>query len=98
MINRYSRILWIIIGMFIFPNMIFAIDYTEQDKLVREKVWGWDLPQFKNYTVPEKYKNESAVIIARHKLVEVKRQKISQVLCRAAALVQVYTTQIQNDL
>ena len=61
--------------MFIFPNMTFAIDYTEQDKLVREKVWGWDLPQFKNYTVPEKYKNESAVIIARHKLVEVKRQK-----------------------
>jgi len=75
MMKRYSRILWLVLAICIFPNMLHAIDYTEHDQKVREEIWGWNLPRFKSYTVPEKYKNESAVIIARHKLVEVKRQK-----------------------
>lgn len=73
--NKNTRVLWMIMAMLVFSDMLFAIDYTEQEMRVREEVWGWNLPQFKNYTVPDKYKKESAVIIARHKLVEVKRQK-----------------------
>lgn len=52
--------------MTVFSQNIFADDYTEHAKKAREAVWAWDRPEFKNYNVPEKYKNESAVIIAWH--------------------------------
>ncbi len=43
-----------------------ANDYQAHAKEVRETVWNWDKPEFKTYEVPEKYKNESAVILAHH--------------------------------
>jgi len=72
--KQFSSILWLILALFIFPDMLHAADDTEHDKQVRAEVWGWDLPQFRNYAVPDKYRNESAVIIARYKQVEAKRQ------------------------
>lgn len=73
MTKKAFNILWLILAMTIFPDMLHADD-TEHDKQVNAEVWGWNLPQFSNYSVPEKYRNESAVIIARYRKVEAKRQ------------------------
>lgn len=45
---------------------IRADDYKQYSKQLREEIWGWQKPEFHNYTVPEKYKNESGVILALH--------------------------------
>lgn len=41
---------------------------------VRNEVWSLNLPDFKNMTVPEKYRNEPAVILAVHSRLEVTRK------------------------
>ncbi|MCS2442847.1 hypothetical protein NXX09_22525 [Bacteroides uniformis] len=41
---------------------------------VRNEVWSLNLPDFKNMTVPEKYRNEPAVILAAHSRPEVTRK------------------------
>ena len=41
---------------------------------VRNEVWSLNLPDFKNMTVPEKYRNEPAVILAAHSRLEVTRK------------------------
>lgn len=50
----------------IYCQIVYADDYKEYAKQIREDVWLWDKPEFKNYTVSEKYKDESAVILAHH--------------------------------
>lgn len=65
----HSRLFLLILGMMIFPDALHADD-KDREKAVRQEVWAWDLPQFKEYSVPDKYKNESAVVIARHEQVE----------------------------
>ncbi len=60
---------------FICTQHIMAQKYDEYAKEVRSEVWGWNRPEFKNYSVPDKYKNESAVLIAIHEQIEAKRQK-----------------------
>lgn len=52
--------------LFVAQNLL-AEQYDDYAKKVREEVWAWNLPQFKTYTVPDEYKNESAVILAMHK-------------------------------
>lgn len=47
-------------------QQLAAQDYDEYAQKVREEVWAWDLPEFKNYNIPDEYKNESAVILAKH--------------------------------
>ena len=42
----------------------FADDYKEYAKQVRENIWNWEDSAFKNYTVPDEYAHESAVILA----------------------------------
>ena len=37
----------------------------------RKEVWALELPEFANTAVPEKYKDESAVILAAHSRLEV---------------------------
>ncbi|MDL2299721.1 DUF3857 domain-containing protein [Bacteroides sp. OttesenSCG-928-E20] len=49
---------------------LYANDYKEHAKTVRDAVWNWDIDAFKNYTVPEEYTNESAVILAHHQQIE----------------------------
>lgn len=41
---------------------------------VRNEVWSLNLPDFKNMTEPEKYRNEPAVILAAHSRLEVTRK------------------------
>lgn len=49
---------------------IFADNYTEDAKKIRNMVWNWDIDAFKNYSVPEQYTGESAVVLARHQQIE----------------------------
>lgn len=49
---------------------LFANDYKTHAKEIRDAVWNWDMNEFKNYSTPEKYKNESAIVIAHHQRIE----------------------------
>jgi len=51
--------------------------YLAQAPKLRADVWAWDNPAFKNYTVPEELKNESAVLLARHRHVDATATKSS---------------------
>lgn len=59
-----------------FCQNIQAEDYSDYAKRIRQEVWAWDKPEFKNYNVPDQYKNESAVILARHEDITVNTKKI----------------------
>ncbi|MDL2303423.1 DUF3857 domain-containing protein, partial [Dysgonomonas sp. OttesenSCG-928-D17] len=63
--KTYFKLLLCIISILLVQN-VFADDYDEYAKKVREEVWAWDRPEFKNYNVPVEFKNESAVILAMH--------------------------------
>jgi hypothetical protein len=41
-------------------------DYKKRAAEVRQEIWGWNIPAFKNRTVPEAFRNESGIILARH--------------------------------
>ncbi|WP_295939219.1 hypothetical protein [uncultured Alistipes sp.] len=45
-------------------------NYKKYAQELRETVWNWNISAFKDYSVPERYSNESAVIIARHEQLE----------------------------
>lgn len=63
---RTSKLLLIIIGIFVMQSAFADDDYEKYAKATRDSVWAWDKPEFKNYSVPDKHKNESAVILALH--------------------------------
>lgn len=63
-------------------------DYARQ---VRQEVWNWDKPEFRNYQVPDEYKNESAVVLARHQEIELRSKRIVQ-------LVRLYYTEIDRRM
>ena len=47
-------------------------DAATTEQIVRTKeVWEWNIPAFKQYDVPEEYQNESAVILARHRQIDI---------------------------
>ncbi len=50
----------------LFAKSVSAQKYEEYAQTVREEVWSWDDPAFNNYTIPDEYKDESAVILATH--------------------------------
>ena len=57
----------LLLAIIALPTLAFDDnDYQKFVKEVKEDVWKKDLPQLKNRTVPEQYKNESAVILARY--------------------------------
>lgn len=58
-----------ILGLLLLPVCVFA-DNRQDAKMIREMVWAWDNPEFKNYQVPAGYENESAVILVRHQHLE----------------------------
>lgn len=62
--------------LFITPNA--NADDKEKYKLfaeeTRKEVWALELPEFTNTAVPEKYKDESAVILAAHSRLEVTKK------------------------
>lgn len=65
--------------LFITPNA--NADAKEKYKLfaeeTRKEVWALELPEFTNTAVPEKYKDESAVILAAHSRLEVTKRPVS---------------------
>lgn len=61
-LNRFS----LFIMAMLVTQVMFADDYKQYAKTVCDSIWAWDKPEFKNYNVPEKYKDESAVILALH--------------------------------
>lgn len=63
--TRLNRLSLFIIAMLV-TQVMFADNYKQYAKTVCDSIWAWDKPEFKNYQVPEKYKNESAVILALH--------------------------------
>ena len=42
------------------------VKYKKRLSDVKEEIWSWNKPGFKNRTVPAEYANESAVILAKH--------------------------------
>lgn len=40
--------------------------YKKRILEIKDEVWGWQLPAFKKRTIPDEYKNESAVVLAKH--------------------------------
>ncbi|MDL2223620.1 DUF3857 domain-containing protein, partial [Bacteroidales bacterium OttesenSCG-928-M11] len=60
--NKYFLLICLTL---VISNNIFANVSRSQAQRVRQKIWELNDPDFKNYTIPEKYNNESAVIIAK---------------------------------
>lgn len=50
----------------IFISIAYAEDYETRAKTLRDSVWNWDMPMFKNRIIPEQYLKESAVVIAQY--------------------------------
>ena len=57
----------LLLAVIALPTLAFDDnDYQKFVKEVKQDVWGRNLPQFNNRTIPAQYKNESAVILARY--------------------------------
>lgn len=54
----------------LFSINILADTPKTHAQIVREMVWAWDKPEFKQYELPAGYESESAVILARHQHIE----------------------------
>lgn len=50
-------------------------DYQAKAAQIRAEVWSWDIPAFSNYSVPEEYAGESAVILAQHRQIDATARK-----------------------
>ncbi|MDL2256030.1 DUF3857 domain-containing protein [Parabacteroides sp. OttesenSCG-928-G06] len=71
------HLLLLLIVCFLYIPEIKADDYRTQAQEIRQEVWGWNLPAFQQYEVPEAYRNESAVVLTRHKRIEASGKKFS---------------------
>ncbi|HZE83098.1 MAG TPA: DUF3857 domain-containing protein [Puia sp.] len=49
--------------------------YKERAYAVRQEVWGWNIPAFKQKTVPAEYSGESTVILAKRAVIEADSKK-----------------------
>ncbi len=54
----------------ILPAYLFAEDYKDLARRIRQEVWAWDKPEFADYSVPEDLNKESVVVIADHEQIE----------------------------
>ena len=64
---------------------LHAQNYAAQAQEIREEVWGWDIPAFEKYDIPEAYAHESAIIIASHRRVGATGKKGSAFMMALAA-------------
>jgi len=67
--------LTLILSTIVFSLSAQSVYYPTHAPRVRAEVWAWDIPAFQNYTVPDELKNESAVILARHRRVDATASK-----------------------
>lgn len=89
--------------LFIFIFISFAahaqeIDYEDRAATMRSEVWSWDLPVFKNYSVPEEYSGESAVILARHRDISAIRKSNFQDVMKGNRGGRLYYTDIDRRM
>ncbi len=61
--------------LFVLPALAQNNEYIEMAKEVDQEVWGDKDPMFTNNKLPEQYKNESAVILARKQTVETNTER-----------------------
>lgn len=96
--NKLAKKLLPLTFFLLLSNLLPAIDYNEQAAKIRAAVWAWDKPAFKNYAVPDQYKDESAVVIAHHKHIEaVSKNKFRMnALLMADVNRELYCTQIDR--
>ncbi|MDR2056719.1 MAG: DUF3857 domain-containing protein [Dysgonamonadaceae bacterium] len=59
----YSLLLFFAAGV---SGNMAADDYADYAREIRNEIWAWDKPEFKNYALPDEYQKESAVILAHH--------------------------------
>lgn len=70
----------ILILLFLFAASHLNAQTKEEEKYaalvqeIRNEIWSMNLPDFKNTTVPEKYKNEPAVVLAAYEQLELIRK------------------------
>lgn len=50
-------------------------NYAARAAQIRSEVWAWDIPAFRNYSVPDEYADESAVVLARHRAIDATAKK-----------------------
>ena len=62
-------------SLFVLPALGQNNEYIEMAKEVDQEVWGDKDPMFTNNKLPEQYKNESAVILARKQIVETNTER-----------------------
>jgi len=62
--------LLLIASTIVFSLSAQSNDYKTRAAQIRAEVWAWDDPAFKNYNLPDSLKNESAVILARHRQID----------------------------
>lgn len=60
----------LLIACLILPVYLFAEDYKDLARRIRQEVWAWDKPEFAGYSVPEELNTESVVVIAHHEQLE----------------------------
>ena len=53
----------------------YANDYLKLLEQVSEEVWAWNIPAFSDYTVPEEYSEESAVVLVQHRQIDATANK-----------------------
>lgn len=74
---KQTHLLFSLLLLFTATNLYAQKEEEKYAALVREvrnEVWSMNLPDFKNTTVPEKYKNEPAVILAAYEQLELTRK------------------------
>lgn len=74
-------------------------DYKTRAKNIREEIWNWDIPAFKNRTVPDSLSNEPAIILARHQEIKaVSKNKFKFLVITAAKYKEIYLTNTYREM
>ena len=70
-----KTILIIIVLIAVSCELLASIEtkYRKFASEIEQQVWNMDLPQFRNNTIPEKYRNAKAVILAEYDSIEYRR-------------------------
>jgi len=63
-------LLLIVLLTIVFSLSAQSKDYQKRAVQIRAEVWDWDNPAFKNYKIPDAFKNESSVILVRHRQID----------------------------
>lgn len=50
---------------------LYAEDYDSLAQRIRQEVWKWDLPEFRQQDIPEQFRKESSIILAAHSRVTI---------------------------